>query len=82
MTSGGCNDWYIDPIPAAYDANGNPIPGAAIGRLVYFNKARTTNEGDYYFKFHFHLIRGQMFPAVILPIRPVIAAFSNGFALE
>ena len=53
MTSDGCNDWYIDPIPAAYDANGNPIPGAAIGRLVYFNKARTTNEGDYYFKFQF-----------------------------
>jgi hypothetical protein len=53
----GCDDWYIDPIPAGYDANGNPIPGVAIGRLVYFTKRSATNEGDYYFRFHFHLTR-------------------------
>ena len=57
VASDGCNDWYIDPIPAGYDANGNPIPGAAIGRLVYFTKRSTSNGGDYYFRFHFHLTR-------------------------
>ena len=57
VASDGCNDWYIDPIPAGYDANGNPIPGEAIGRLVYFTKRSTPNEGDYYFRFHFHLTR-------------------------
>jgi len=57
VASDGCNDWYVDPIPAGYDVNGNPIPGAAIGRLVYFTKRSTTNEGDYYFRFHFHLTR-------------------------
>jgi hypothetical protein len=57
VASDGCNDWYIDPILAGYDANGNPIPGAAIGRLVYFTKRSTPNEGDYYFRFHFHLTR-------------------------
>jgi len=55
-SDGGCNDWYVDPIPAV-DGNGNPIPGAAIGRLVYFPKHGSTNEGDYYFRFHFHLTR-------------------------
>ena len=57
VASDGCNDWYIDPIPAGYDANGNPIPGTAIGRLVYFTKRSTPNEGDYSFRFHFHLTR-------------------------
>jgi len=56
-SAGGCNDWYINPIPAGYDVNGNPIPGAAIGRLVYFAKHSTVNEGDYYFRFHFHITR-------------------------
>ena len=56
-SAGNCNDWYIDPIPAGYDVNGNPIPGAAIGRLVYFAKHSTVNEGDYYFRFHFHITR-------------------------
>ena len=56
-SDGGCNDWYIDPIPAGYDVNGNPIPGEAIGRLVYFTKRGSTNEGDYYFRFHFHITR-------------------------
>ena len=30
----GCNDWYLDPIPT-HDVSGNPIPGQAIGRLVF-----------------------------------------------
>lgn len=47
----GCNDWSIDPTPA------NGAPGQALGRLVYFGKRSTVNEGDYYFRFHFHLTR-------------------------
>jgi hypothetical protein len=59
----GCNDWFIDPIPAGRDGNGNPIPGAAIGRLVgppFTGHGKTSNEGnqgDYCFRFHFHLTR-------------------------
>src|SRR5882724_2602065 len=58
----GCNDWFIDPIPAR-DGNGNPIPGAAIGRLVgppfsgHGKTASDGNQGDYYFRLHFHLTR-------------------------
>jgi hypothetical protein len=55
-TDGGCNDWYIDPIPS-YDQNGNPIPGVATGRLVYFAKRTSVNEGDFYFRYHFHITR-------------------------
>ena len=44
----GCNDWFIDPVPSG---------GQAIGRLVYFAKHSTANEGDYYFHLHFHLTR-------------------------
>lgn len=55
VASGGCNDWFIDPIPGR-DVNGNPIPGT-LGRLVYFAKHGGGNEGDYYFRFHFHLTR-------------------------
>lgn len=57
VASDGCNNWYIDPIPAGSDASGNPIQGAAIGRLLYFTKHSSPNEGDYYFRFHFHLTR-------------------------
>jgi hypothetical protein len=49
--SSGCNDWFIDPMPAS------GAPGQAIGRLVYFTKRSSVNEGDYYFRFHFHLTR-------------------------
>lgn len=56
VASDGCKDWYIDPIPGK-DTSGNPIPGTAIGRLVYFAKRGGGNEGDYYFKFHIHLTR-------------------------
>jgi hypothetical protein len=61
--SSGCNDWFIDPIPAGSDQSGNPIPGAAIGRLVgppFTGHGKTSNggnQGDYYFRFHFHLTR-------------------------
>jgi hypothetical protein len=59
----GCQDWYIDPIPAGRDASGNPIPGAAVGRLVgppftgHGSTSNGGNQGDYYFRFHFHLTR-------------------------
>ena len=59
----GCNDWFIDPIPT-HDASGNPVPGQAIGRLMFdgcsYCKGKTAgtgNLGDYYFRFHFHLTR-------------------------
>lgn len=64
----GCNDWFVDPIPAR-DVSGNAIPGMAIGRLVFFGcpscprpkgGGKSTddgNRGDYYFRFHFHLTR-------------------------
>ena len=63
VASDGCNDWFIDPIPPGYDANGNPIAGMAIGRLVgppIFGRGKNAtdgNQGDYYFRFHFHLTR-------------------------
>jgi len=56
-SDGGCNDWNIDPIPSGYDVNGNPIPGKNVGRLVYFGKRVTVNDGDYYFRLHFHITR-------------------------
>lgn len=61
MSLDGCNDWYIDPLPGI-DGNGNPIPGAVIGRLVgppFTGHGNTAsgNQGDYYFRFHFHLTR-------------------------
>ena len=63
VASDGCNDWYVDPISAGSDAGGNPIPGAATGRLVgppFTGHGKTSNggnQGDYYFRFHFHLTR-------------------------
>ncbi len=62
VASDGCNDWYVDPIPGR-DVNGNPIPGMAIGRLVgppftgHGNTSNGGNQGDYDFRFHFHLTR-------------------------
>ena len=44
----GCNDWFVDPLPAT---------AGTTGRLVYFGKRSTINEGDYYFRLHFHLTR-------------------------
>jgi hypothetical protein len=60
--SDGCNDWFVDPIPVT-DVNGNLIPGEAIGRLVgppitgHGKTASDGNQGDYHFRFHFHLTR-------------------------
>ena len=44
----GCSDWFIDPVP---------VSGQATGRLVYFAKRSTVNEGDFNFRLHFHLTR-------------------------
>jgi hypothetical protein len=61
----GCNDWFIDPIPT-HDASSNPVPGQAIGRVMYDgcgscpkhgDATGNANRGDYYFRFHFHLTR-------------------------
>jgi hypothetical protein len=53
--SGGCNDWFIDPIPVV-NPDGSTNPGKAIGRLVLSGKT-LTNDGDFYVAFHFHLTR-------------------------
>jgi hypothetical protein len=48
--SAGCNDWYIDPINL----------GEAVGRLekqTTAHKPVTTDEGDFYMRFHFHITR-------------------------
>ena len=49
--SGGCNDWFIDPI----------APGPAVGRLVHRVKSGRSevqiNDGDFYLRFHIHLTR-------------------------
>ena len=49
--SGGCNDWYIDPINI----------GEAVGRLIQHvtvrNKDVATDEGDFYMRFHVHVTR-------------------------
>lgn len=61
--SDGCDDWFIDPIPSGYDSNGNPIQGLAKGRLVgppytgHGSSSNGGNQGDYYFRFHFHVTR-------------------------
>jgi hypothetical protein len=51
ISSDGCNDWFINPLAV------NGVAGQAIGRLVYFTKRSSVNEGDYYFGLHFHLTR-------------------------
>jgi hypothetical protein len=53
--SGGCNDWFIDPMPVI-NPDGSTSPGKAIGRLVLSGKT-ASNEGDFYVTFHFHLTR-------------------------
>jgi hypothetical protein len=49
----GCNDWYIDPINL----------GAAVARLMETTtvgkKQQTTDEGDFYMRFHIHVTRPQ-----------------------
>lgn len=53
--SGGCNDWFVDPIPVV-NPDGTTNPGKAIGRLVLSGKT-LTNDGDFYMTFHIHLTR-------------------------
>jgi hypothetical protein len=59
----GCNDWFVDPIPSGLDQFGNQIPGMAIGRLVgppFIGRGKSSNggnQGDYRFRFHFHVTR-------------------------
>jgi hypothetical protein len=53
--SGGCNDWFIDPIPVV-NPDGTTSPGRAVGRLELDAKT-VTNDGDFYITFHFHLTR-------------------------
>lgn len=56
-TDGHCNDWFIDPQPAT-DANGSVIPATGIGRLqLDHTNGSTTNLGDFYLTFHFHVTR-------------------------
>jgi hypothetical protein len=43
--SGGCNDWFIDPIGV----------GQAVGRLVPTGSG--INDGDFYMRFHIHITR-------------------------
>jgi hypothetical protein len=57
--SGGCNDWFIDPIPVV-NPDGSTSPGRTRARLdlVDTRGAGTlTDEGDFYLTFHFHVTR-------------------------
>jgi hypothetical protein len=57
--SGGCNDWFIDPIPVV-NPDGSTSPGETRARLDLVNMRGTgtlTNEGDFYLTFHFHVTR-------------------------
>jgi len=48
--SNGCNDWFIDPINL----------GDGVGRLIQNNTSKhggTTDEGDFYMRFHIHVTR-------------------------
>lgn len=57
--SGGCNDWFIDPIPVV-NADGSTSPGQTRARLDLVNTrgaGSLTNEGDFYLTFHFHVTR-------------------------
>jgi hypothetical protein len=56
--SGGCNDWFIDPIPVV-NADGSTSPGKTRARLVLVsgNLMTYTDEGDFYLTFHIHVTR-------------------------
>ena len=57
--SGGCNDWFIDPVPVV-NPDGSTSPGHTRARLDLVNTRGTgtlTNEGDFYLTFHFHATR-------------------------
>lgn len=50
--TGGCNDWFIDPIPVV-NADGSTSPGKTRARLNY----GSIDEGDFYLTFHIHVTR-------------------------
>jgi hypothetical protein len=59
--SGGCNDWFIDPVPVV-NADGSTSPGKARARLTVNGSCCSispddANEGDFYLTFHFHVTR-------------------------
>jgi hypothetical protein len=57
--SGGCNDWFIDPVPVV-NPDGTTSPGQARARLDLVNMrgpGTLTNNCDFYLTFHFHVIR-------------------------
>lgn len=58
VDSGGCKDWFIDPVPVV-NADGSTSPGKARARLNLLNTHgnNTTNRGDFYMTFHFHVTR-------------------------
>jgi len=54
--SGGCNDWFIDPIPVV-NPDGSTSPGKARARLNLDARNQATDDGDFYLKFHIHVTR-------------------------
>lgn len=53
----GCSDWYLDPVPVV-NADGSVTPGRSIARLVSIARnGSTTNLGDFYMTYHFHITR-------------------------
>jgi hypothetical protein len=57
--SGGCSDWFIDPIPVV-NPDGSTSPGRTRARLNLnstHGAGSVTNEGDFYMTFHFHVTR-------------------------
>jgi hypothetical protein len=57
--SGGCNDWFIDPIPVVY-SDGSVSPGRTRARLYHMGQGRkigTTDEGEFYLTYHIHATR-------------------------
>ncbi len=54
--SGGCNDWFIDPIPVV-NPDGSTSPGKARARLNFYVRNNITDDGDFYLTFHIHVTR-------------------------
>lgn len=56
--SGGCNDWFIDPVPVV-NPDGSTSPGKTRARLDLLGRTGSIvgNEGDFYLTFHFHVTR-------------------------
>ena len=57
--SGGCNDWFIDPVPVV-NPDGSTSPGQTRARLNLVHTIGNTgytDEGDFYLTFHIHVTR-------------------------